>query len=603
MRPVYALYFKSPQRSVNAAATAPLSCKQRDAICLSTCPSHNLLAPNDGGPNNWGDRRSGCGGRLPLSGLLRAQCADLLSNDDIERPTLNIGATSFRQNLKVGKDHTVSSAHHMRAGGAFAPTTGAHRAQNSMRSAGKYWLGADRNIALKFPSNQLHVEPATAADRYEIAQFLEALFHRPSDRRHIQPVDASATDPIADPTERLLFKHRGTIAAHVLIRHRMVRWQSVHLPVGQICELAALPEYRDWRLTDHLLGLAERSLGVQGTVLAVSNTSLPELFRPFGWGQYVPIQRYQAGLRPLLREIAVESADWSNPLSRRTENEPILTIRPWRQIELDSIRRLYHQEIGDQVFGSWDRTEQHWRHLMDQKDFSRIYVAAHESTRRRRRRSRGRPIVSPALSPSDVVAYAVVRGNQLLEIAVRDGNASSTQTLLRRICFDVMEQGFHDLTLYGPSDETIDQWFAAAGASACQLEQLDGYYPIGKVINVGKFLESILPILNERLQSTRPKQQRGRPWKLGIRVGTELVSIVDMSAPNEHIMLQVTTTDRAPRNTVTMPPSVFLHLVCGQPSERHGHALSGLHATTKRALQQLAELFPAGRSSWQMWDH
>ena len=482
----------------------------------------------------------------------------------------------------------MSSAYRMRGGGPISVGASALRHSSGHRFPIAHDRSAQNDAALDLPSG-FTLEPAKSAEHFSIRQFLLSIFHKPTEKEFTSAID----EPSYLPGDRLLIKDRDKIVAHVLTRKRTMRWGSIGMPTGQINELAALPEYRGMGLASILLRAAERKVFQEGAILAVTSTALPAFFQPFGWGPYVPYTTSSVALRPLLRELIETPVPPESPFLPKVVKPQIL-IRPWRQIELDSIRSLYSKEYAAKVFGAWDRSEEYWRWLIEQRKFDRIYVATHQPIQRRRttKPTRGRPkIDSDSIQPAEVLAYAVQRGDQVLEIVARDGNVSYCKALIARICSDLLEQGFHDLTLHAPANNAAHAWFNAAGRTTQQLDNLNGRFLMGKVLDVLGILESIQPLLE-----TRVAQGAGESWRLALRVGTQMAVLNSKEG-----VIRVSASGST-RNYVEMSHPAFLRLICGQANVTQALAAGTARASTKLAGKLLVPLFPEIPFMWQMWD-
>ena len=430
---------------------------------------------------------------------------------------------------------------------------------------------------------------ANAGDHVAIRQFLVTVSHGPTE----EDFAAEIGEPLYEPSDRLLIKREETIVAHVLTRKRVLQMGNVGVPVGQVCELAALPEYRGKGLTTLLLQAAEQAMLCEGAVMAVTRTGLPDFFRPLGWGSYVPHCLSTAGLRSLIRELT-ESPKSSQQTILPWSLAPKLDVRPWRQMELHGLRSLYDAELGEKVYGAWARSEPHWRWLIERRGYDQIYVATQSEgiVERTKVAERGRPKSDTEVTQAaEVVAYAVVRADQVLELVAHNGNTAFSRPLLTRVCADALERGYHEVTLHAHPEDPVHAWFRAAGHSPRQLDNLRGMFLMGKVLDVQRILETMLPILSQRLtEKVRDN------WHLSLHIGENQVLL-----EWRETQLQVVPNKTA-RNYVTMNEPTFLSLICGQIDTHRATITGDLTASTKRANERLTRLFCRVPFAWQAWD-
>ncbi len=127
-----------------------------------------------------------------------------------------------------------------------------------------------------------HMVPAQSGDHFAIHGFLLSVFHGPTEREY----QATLDEPFYEPTDRLLIKRDNAIVAHVLVKKRMLQLGPLHVATGQICELAALPEFRGQGLASALLKMTERRLASEGAWLVTARSQVPGFFRSHGWSSY-----------------------------------------------------------------------------------------------------------------------------------------------------------------------------------------------------------------------------------------------------------------------------------------------------------------------------
>ena len=409
--------------------------------------------------------------------------------------------------------------------------------------------------------------PAQTGDHFAIHDFLLSVFHGPTEREY----QATLDEPLYEPTDRILIKRGNAIVAHVLVKKRVLQLGPVHIATGQICELATLPEFRGRGLASALVKMAERRVASEGACLATARARVPEFFRSHGWGPYTRFCFSTADPRSLLtvlRPVVTKPL----PLTAK----PIkLRIRLWRQMELEALR-LLHERCTCQRFGVWQRSEACWRWLIIRRAYDRIYVA---TTGKR----------ETGLVPGqNIVAYAVSRGCEILELATRDANASFGRQLLARVCADAIERGENELTLHAPPDDPAHEWFNAAGSPLQQPESVDQQVLLAKLLDPLQMLQRLAPRLNDRLSGA---------WHLALHLERQRL-LLQRDDGGDLTVLDDTTA----RNSVALSTSTLLNLICGQVDVDQALSAGILRVSTQVAAGRLAKLFPRVPFSWPAWD-
>ncbi len=182
----------------------------------------------------------------------------------------------------------------------------------------------------------------TEADHESVYQMLLHVFHGPDRESFL----GALSDPAYRPDQRLLVKVDGRIASHVHLTERQVRYVAAPLPMNGVMWVGTLPEYRGLGFAQNLVRLADRRARETGAVLQSLTTSMPQYYRPIGWGV---CGRQTFGLissrnLPATGDGLVEAKGgaWH--------------VRPWRQVELNDLMDLYDRQLRrDDRLGRADR--------------------------------------------------------------------------------------------------------------------------------------------------------------------------------------------------------------------------------------------------------
>ncbi|MCH7780496.1 MAG: GNAT family N-acetyltransferase, partial [Acidobacteria bacterium] len=173
---------------------------------------------------------------------------------------------------------------------------------------------------------------ANAGDHATIHQFLTVVFQGPSHDMFL----ASLDDPFYEPSDRLLIKRGHQILAHLHLTRRSMRFRSCRFPASDLGWLGTLSEFRGRGFAGQLMQTAQRLMVEEGAQIAWMRTSIPHYFRRFGWAVCGRHCHSRVSTRDLLPHLA------SSPGRRRVA---ALNVRPWRQVELQALMRLYHDNV------------------------------------------------------------------------------------------------------------------------------------------------------------------------------------------------------------------------------------------------------------------
>jgi ribosomal protein S18 acetylase RimI-like enzyme len=331
--------------------------------------------------------------------------------------------------------------------------------------------------------------PATAADHHLVQQFLSRVFHRPSP----EAFSASLEDPLYEPCDRLVVRRGPRLAAHLLVSSRAMQLGHAHVPASQVSWLATLPEYRGQRFARRLLQMAEAKLAADGSLLGWLSTSIPQFFEASGWVLCGRAMRWVVSARELLARLI----DEPQTIARGA------CIRPWRQVELPALVRLYSQNTSGGV-GAFVRNEAYWRWLISRRAFDALYVATD----------------SPGRCHLDehnlhVVGYAVTKQSQLLELMADPTRPDVARQLLHRVCGDALEMDCHHLTLHAPPGNSMSELLCSLGGYADYSRP--GDYVMAKVPDLFRFLDGLRDGLLRRAAAAGLP----RPCELGLACGRE----------------------------------------------------------------------------------
>jgi len=240
---------------------------------------------------------------------------------------------------------------------------------------------------------------------------------------------------------RLLLKRHEQIVGHVLLRFGDVRWGQSRIATCRFGPLDLLPEYRNSVATNAMLQAIERTARERRTVLiradlADVSQGEPLSHWPTHWLTTAGLGRFESHPQAILAELEIRTENGST-LKRReyVQSRRETHIRPFRQIELPALMKIYrsYEAAG---FGFLHRTEDQWQALARGTPKTHILVAV-DHRRNRRIKQRG----------GQIVAYAVIRDNNIVEMIGMASHALATEHLLARLCADAVERNVPTIQL------------------------------------------------------------------------------------------------------------------------------------------------------------
>jgi len=190
--------------------------------------------------------------------------------------------------------------------------------------------------------------------------------------------------------------------------------------------------------------------------------------------------------------------------------EPSVGIRPWRQVELPALMRLYREMTLGRA-GYFERTEAYWRWLVSRKGFERIYVAVD-----------GPDNFELEDDPTKLVGYLITCEDRVLELATANSHRHVARELLARACSEAIERDYHMVTLHAPPDDPLFEIFHIAGGTLDCAESNQGEVHMAKLMNPAAFLKMLCPELHHRAEAASVP----RPCELGVLVDGEKYRLV-----------------------------------------------------------------------------
>ncbi len=408
---------------------------------------------------------------------------------------------------------------------------------------------------------------ASRKDHARIFRLLLATFQEPS----LAEFQALNDAPRYDASDRLIMRRRDEIASHLHLVPRSVWFGDVELSTMDLKHLATLPEYRSRGLARELVTAALEEMRRAGIVVATVSSRHPNLFQRMGWFACGTFSRTTVDARRFLAHDQGQAAPAPSFAARPTAP---LSIQVWRRNEMDELSALY-DSIAKGSFGRTVRLESDWRWLISRQAYDHIYVATQMPTR-------GGMAVDPA-PRAGIVGYAIVRGEQIVEIVAQGNDRRIQRLLISRVCRDAMENSRSRVEVHAPPDDTIHSLLVEAGGTQVHAASDASRQLLAQVTHPQTLLNCLRPLLKARATEAH----WGSPLTLGlvhpngrtnITLGSRSVTI----SPGRETEYSVTTST-----------STLSQMLLGHGSARQAFECGAARASNELARQAAEMLFPA----------
>jgi len=440
-------------------------------------------------------------------------------------------------------------------------------------------LGPSYDLA----NGSLRAMRATSGDYSAVEQFLCV------DLQRLRPTDfQDHFENSETPFDyRLLLKRQEQIVGHVLLRFGDVRWGQSRIATCRFGPLDLLPEYRNSVATNAMLQAIERTARERRTVLiraglADVSQGGPLSHWPIHWLTTVGLTCFESHPQAILAELEIRSENAST-LSRREyiQSRRETHIRPFRQIELPALMKIYrsYETAG---FGFLHRTEDHWQSLARRTSKTRILVAV-DHRRNRRIKQRG----------GQIVAYAVIRENNIVEMIGLANHALATEHLLARICADAVERNIPTIQLPAMIPGGC---FHEVCAAAISLKAANQSLKQAEIVCVPSEKLLVRRLGPELLRRWR-KIDGGNDVELGWGSGDRACRLI-LSEKGAKLQAGSDAVDR-----LICSHQVWIRLLIGELSAPAAFATDLLETSTPSARHLAEALFPQLPVWHSAWDH
>ena len=320
----------------------------------------------------------------------------------------------------------------------------------------------------------------TEADQEAVYQTLLHVFQGPDRDSFL----GALSDPSYQPEQRILVKVDGRVVSHLHLTEREVRLGHARLAMNGIMWVGTLPEYRGLGFAQNLMRLADSRARETGAAVQALTTGMPRFYRSLGWGvcgRQTFAQTLSRNL-PQISDGVVEgkAGFWH--------------VRPWRQVELNDLMRLYDAQFGETT-GSVVRSEDYWRWMIGRRYAHVIWVVCQGEA---------------------VRGYAFVKDHRILEIATDPAHPQALKALLGRVRAEALERAYPQVIAHAPADHPVIEAFKLASGKLVDQEDWEGSTSMYHIPNLERFLAAALPELRRR---GRWPPAMTQPIELGLTVG------------------------------------------------------------------------------------
>ena len=395
------------------------------------------------------------------------------------------------------------------------------------------------------------VVPANSGDHPLILKFLRQL-----QVVHLSEFQQTLDCPTYEPNQRLIIRNRGEIIGHIRIIPRDLRFGASTITSYHLTEVSVLPEYRQAGCLRLLLAAVRQRAAANRIALITTDSNRPEILRRMGWSRIPTGTNVTTSPHSLLASL-----EQMNLVSPETQWKERYEIRPLRFVDQPSMAALY-SETAHRTFGMAERTQEDWLWLMGRRGFDRAFVA-----------------YDPAVgdSPESIVAYCLMRSNQVAELISNAQHSLSMLTLLRRVAADVVERGVHSVVLMADSAPDL---------------QLEGFRSVDVDSTTAACVPSaydFMKLMKQEFGAQALRQGATPTSKIGLLSGTEALSLEVTKAK-----LKLKRNEQV-RSRVHVSPSMFTQLALGCIDVNRVSDAEDLSATTKTAADVARCIFAKRR--------
>ena len=367
----------------------------------------------------------------------------------------------------------------------------------------------------------------------------------------------SLGDPGYLPEQRLLVKVDGRVVSHAHLTERLIRYGTcATLSMNGVMWVGTLPEYRGLGFAQNLIRLADGRGRETGVAVQALTTGMPRFYRPLGYGV--------CGRQTVAQILSRNLPQVSDGVAEGRGG--FWHVRPWRQVELGDLMRLYDGQFG-RTTGTVVRSEDYWRWMIGRRYAHVIWVACQGES---------------------VLGYAFVKDHRVLEIATDPAHPQAMKALLGRVRAEALERAYPQVIVHAPLDHPVIDAIRQASGKVIDVDEVDGATSMYHIPGLERFLTLAMPELESRVGAAGVTGA----IELGLTVG-ERRWLLHVEAGKSRIE-----PDKLSRRHLTLSAPALVRLLMGQTDIDRSVEEDGAESSTGTALEAARILFPK-RPVWR----
>lgn len=364
-------------------------------------------------------------------------------------------------------------------------------------------------------------------------------------------------DPGYLPEQRLLVKVDGRVVSHAHLTERSIRYgKHATLAMNGVMWVGTLPEYRGLGFAQNLIRLADGRGRETGVAVQALTTGMPRFYRPLGYGV--------CGRQTMAQTLSRNLPQFSDGVAEGRGGA--WHVRPWRQVELGDLMRLYDGQFADTT-GTLVRSEDYWRWMIGRRFAHVIWVACQGEA---------------------VRGYAFVKDHRILEIAADPAHPQALKALLGRVRAEALERAYPQVIVHAPLDHPVIDAIRQASGKVIDSDETDGITSMYHIPSLERFLTLAMPELEARAAVATGTGS----IELGLTVG-ERRWLLHVEPGKSRVE-----PDKLSRRHLTLSPPALVRLLMGQTDVDHSVVQDGVESSTGTALEAARILFPK-QSVWR----
>ena len=364
-------------------------------------------------------------------------------------------------------------------------------------------------------------------------------------------------DPSYLPEQRILVKVDGRVVSHVHLTDRSIRYGSHSaLSMNGVMWVGTLPEYRGLGFAQNLIRLADGRGRENGVAAQALTTRMSRFYRPLGYGV--------CGRQTVAQTLSRNLPQVSDGVAEGRGG--FWHVRPWRQVELGDLMRLYDGQFG-QTTGTVIRSEDYWRWMIGRRYAHVIWVACQGDA---------------------VRGYAFVKDHRILEIASDPAHPQALKALLGRVRAEALERAYPQVMVHAPLDHPVIEAIRQASGKVTDLDEAEGSASMYHIPSLERFLTLAMPELEARAGASAGTGAQ----ELGLMVGDRRW-LVHVEAGKSRVE-----PDKLSRRHLTLTSPALVRLLMGQTDVDQAVDEDGVESSTGTALDTARILFPR-RPVWR----